>query len=62
MTLKLTYSNFIYLDTNIISNLVKGKINCASFYNLCFFISFIYFFVIPRPYIIDFIIKFIYSF
>lgn len=33
MTLKFTYSNFIYLDTNIISELVKSKIYCPSFAN-----------------------------
>lgn len=33
MDLKFTYSNFIYLDTNIISELVKGKIYWSSFYN-----------------------------
>ncbi|MBA7700329.1 hypothetical protein ES703_109040 [subsurface metagenome] len=33
MDLKFTYSNFIYLDTNIISELVKGKIYCPSFYD-----------------------------
>lgn len=33
MTLKFTFSNFIYLDTNIISYLVKGKINCSSLYD-----------------------------